>query len=178
MKKYKMQYFLRILLTAVLLGVAGGFTLSAKAYATEVFDVLLIAMGIGSVLLALPILALSVGALFRKQRRVWITVTAALVQIVTGVLFMLLDRNTLAVNWLLVGCCVVALPATYICMASDRRRQIGMELPRVLLGSFMLYIAFARNERMMCGMFGLALIVIAVLYLVVNMIRMKKRFNI
>lgn len=176
MTKYKVQYFLRILVSAVVLGALGGCALFAKAYATEVFDVLLIAMGAGCVLLALPILVLSVGALFRKQRRAWITLGAALVQIATGILFMLFDRSSSVVSWFMLGCYTTALPAVYIVMASDRRRQLGIELTKVLLGAFMFCITFAQNERAMCAIFGIVLIVIAVLYLVTNLFRMKKRF--
>ena len=87
MKRVKIYYVLRLLLSALFGVVLGMAILWADSYAVEVFDILFIALGVIAVLFNLPSFVLSVRAITKKKKWEWINLVIALVCMGFGVSF-------------------------------------------------------------------------------------------
>ena len=171
MKRIKIYYVLRLLLSG-LFGVAVGIgILWADAYAVEVFDVLLIAYGVMAVLFNLPTLVLSLRAIAGKAKWEWINLTLALVSIGFGACFALISRSSPTLPFVLLAY-IVIVPIARTVLVSERAKQIKLELPKVLFGLFLLAVSATKTEDAMFLVLGIAVIVISALYLAKGFLEM------
>ncbi len=165
MKRVKIYYVLRLLLSG-LFGVAvGAGILWADAYAVEVFDVLLIALGVITVLFNLPALVLSLRAIAGKEKWEWINLVLALVAIGFGACFALISRTSPAIPFILLSY-IIIVPIARIVLVAEHLKQLRLELPKVLFGLFLLAVTATESEDTMFLVLGIAVIAISVLYLV------------
>ena len=165
MKRIKIYYVLRLLISA-LFGVAFGLgVLWADAYAVEVFDVLLIALGVISVLFNLPSLALSLRAVVSKKKWEWINLGMALISVAFGTTFLLITRNSPVLPYVMLAY-VIVVPLARIALISERAKQFRLELPKILFGLFLLAVTATKTEDTMFGVLGIASIAISALYLI------------
>jgi uncharacterized membrane protein HdeD (DUF308 family) len=93
MKEWRRYFLMRVIITAAFGIGLGVLLLVFRSYATEAFDVLLIAMGLVTAVFNLPRLVQSL--LRIRKRGEWINLVLALVSIVFGVLLMLIRRDVL-----------------------------------------------------------------------------------
>ena len=85
MKRIKIYYVLRTVFSALACVALGAFVLWADAYSVEVFDVLLIALGLLSVAFELPVLVLSLRAALKRKGWEWLSVALSAIFIGFGV---------------------------------------------------------------------------------------------
>jgi hypothetical protein len=171
MVSFKKYYLIRILLTALVTGAIGAAFLIAEPYADEIFDILLIAMGLLTVVMNLPAFVFS---LFHvKPRGEWISLLISAVAIIFGVTVTLVQRDVLL---LLLGIYSIVFPAVRILLVAERKRQLKRELPNILFGLFMVFVSLAEIESLIFTVCGFAVIGMAVLYLLWGLITMKFRF--
>ena len=170
--KLKFYYILRVLLSAAALAGIGGLMLLADAYASEVFDVLLIAMGIFGVIGNLPTLLLSLQAVTGRTLWKWISLSLSLVGMLLGVALILLQRDSAVMPVLLVLYSVV-LPICKIVLVEKKRKQFSLELPKIFFGLLVLIVTLTRSEDRVFYLMGVACIGIAVLYLLWRLITMR-----
>ena len=175
MIKPKIYYLLRVLLvTAAGVG-AGLFVLFwASAYATEIFDVLLIAIGVLGLVGNLPNLVLSVKGLKKKWE--WINLLVSLAGACLGVSFLFIRRNTAALPVLL-ALYVVILPIVRILLVEERKKQLRRELPKIFFGTFLLIVSLCKAEDTAFFAFGIALIAVSGLYLLLKLLTMRAYFK-
>ena len=147
----------------------------ADAYAQEVFDVLLIAMGIFGVIGNLPALLVSLQAMVSRALWKWISFSLALAGMLLGVALILLQRDSAIMPLLLVFYSVV-LPACKIFLVNEKRKQFSLELPKIFLGAFVLFVTLTESEDTMFLVMGTACISIAGIYLLVRLIGMRRYF--
>ena len=164
MRRLKLYYTLRVLLSAAALAGLGCLMLVMDAYAREVFDVLLIAMGIFGVIGNLPTLLLSLQAVTGRALWKWISLSMSLVGMLLGVALILLQRDSAVMPVLLVLYSVV-LPVCKIALVERKRKQFSLELPKVFCGLLVLIVTLTRSEDRVFYLMGVACVGIAVLYL-------------
>ena len=135
MNKYKIYYFLRLAVSA-LFGVFFGLVLLwLSPYAREVFDILVIAMGLLTAVLNLPSLLVAMKGIAKKGE--WVNLLMALSSIVLGMLLMLLQTEFLL---LLLGVYSVLLPLVRILLVENHAQRLKREVPRFLVGLVMVTI--------------------------------------
>ena len=135
MNKYKIYYFLR-LSVSTLFGVGIGLSLLFLApYARELFDILVIAMGLLTTVLNLP--AFLAALKNARKRGEWLNVLMTFSSIVLGLLLMLLQTEFLL---LLLGIYSVVLPLFRIILVEDHFARLRREIPRFLVGAVMVTI--------------------------------------
>ena len=172
MRRLKLYYVLRVLLSAVALAGVGGLMLLTDGYAREVFDVLLIAMGIIGVIGNLPAFLLSLQAVVGRALWKWISLSMALVGMLLGVALILLQRDSAIMPVLLVLYSVV-LPACKIALVEEKRKQLSLELPKVFFGLLVLIVTLTRSEDTVFYLLGVGCVGIAVLYLLWRLLTMR-----
>ncbi len=171
MVSFKKYYLIRILLTALVTGAIGAAFLIAEPYADEIFDILLIAMGLLTVVMNLPAFVFS---LFHVKRRgEWISLLISAVAIIFGVTVTLVQRDVLL---LVLGIYCIVFPAVRMFLVAERLKQLKRELPNILFGLFMVFVSLAEIESLIFTVCGFAVIGMAVLYLLWGLITMKFRF--
>ena len=176
MKRVKIYYVLRLLLSA-LFGVAVGLgILWADAYAIEVFDVLLIALGVLIAIFNVPALLLSLRAVAGKKNWEWINLVLALVSIGFGTSFALISRTSPVLPFVLIAY-VVILPVARTVLVIDRMKQLRLEIPKVIFVLFLLAVTLTQTEDMMFFVLGIAVIVISGLYLLKGLLEMPFLFR-
>ena len=176
MKRVKIYYVLRLLLSG-LFGVAVGFgILWADAYAVEVFDVLLIALGVLIALFNVPALLLSVRAIAGKKRWEWINLVLALVSIGFGASFALISRTSPVLPYVLIAY-VAILPLARTILVIDRLKQLRLEIPKVVFVLFLLMVTLTQTEDVMFLVLGITVIVISGLYLLKGFLQMPFLFR-
>ncbi len=164
MKRVKIYYVLRLLISG-LFGVALGVgILWADAYAVEVFDVLLIAFGVIIALFNLPALLLSLRAVVGKEKWEWINLLLSLVSIGFGACFALISRTSPVLPFVLLAY-VFIVPIARVALVAEHLDQLRKEIPKVLLGLFLLAVSTTGSEDTMFLVLGIAVIVISALYL-------------
>ncbi|MBO7341420.1 MAG: hypothetical protein J6U87_01940 [Clostridia bacterium] len=173
MKRIKIYYVLRAVFSALACAALGAFVLWADAYATEVFDVLLVAMGVLAVAFNLPVLFLSLRAVMQKKSWEWINLVLSAVSICFGVCFALIPRTSPAIATLLI-CYIVLIPLFHIILAVEKGKQIHAELPKILFGGLLLVVSETKSEDTMFMLLGGGLILAAALYLTAKLCRMSK----
>lgn len=172
MKKRSVYLVLRTVLTSLLLAALGVLAIFARAYARELFDVLLIAFGIGAVLLALPTLVRAIRSLRTQLRDALLFLIASVLQIAAGVPLLFAPRDSV-LSFVLLSALALVIPVLRIVAATRRFRQLRIELPQILLASFLFAVSQAETEGMLCLGFGIALVVIAVGNLVIGLARRR-----
>ena len=176
MKRVKIYYVLRLLISA-LFGIAVGVgILWADAYAIEVFDVLLIAYGLIAVLFNLPSFLISLRAVAGKEKWEWINLASAFVSICFGFSFMLVPRAAAALPFVL-GAYVIVVPLVRIVLVAEHAKQFRLELPKVLFGLFLLIVTVTESEDTLFFALGITSIVISVLYLLKRFLDYPKKFR-
>ena len=173
MKEWKRYYLIRILLTTLFLVGIGCLFLAFRRYAVDIFDILLIAMGLMTVVINLPRFLYSL--LHVRYRGEWINLLLASASIVFGVLLMLLRRDGLL---LVLGIFSVVLPAFRIALVEHRATQFKREMPPMLFGFFMIFVSLAEVEETVFTVLGISALGVALLYLVVGLLVMHWRFSI
>lgn len=172
MKEWKRYYLIRIALTTLFSLGMGCLFLACRRYAVDIFDILLIAMGLMTAVINLPRFLYS---LFHvRYRGEWINLLLSVASIVFGVLLMLLRRDGLL---LILGIFSVVLPALRIALVEHRAAQFKKELPPMLFGFFMIFVSLAEMEETVFTVLGFAALVFAVLYLAVGLLVMHWRFS-
>ena len=173
MKRIKIYYVLRAVLSA-LVGVGLGlFVLWADAYSVEVFDLLLVAMGVLAVAFNFPAFVLSLRALLKKKKWEWLNLLAAVASIGFGVCFALIPRTLPVLPWLLLSY-IVLVPLCRVPVASGRLKRLRSELPKILFGGLLLAVTLTKREDVMFLLLGGALIAVSVLYLAFMLWQMPK----
>lgn len=171
MKRIKIYYVLRLVISALFGAAVGIGILWADSYAVEVFDVLLIALGVIVVAFNLPSFFLSLGAVIAKKKWEWISLLMSLVSIGFGACFMLILRTSPVLpTVLLTYVCVV--PLARIILVAERLKQFWLELPKILFGLFLLVVTSTKTEDTMFLVLGIGVIVISALYLVKGILTM------
>lgn len=174
MKRIKIYYVLRLLLSGGFGAAVGAGILWADAYAVEVFDVLLIALGVITALFNLPTLVLSLRAVLGKEKWEWINLVLALISIGFGAGFALISRTAPALPFILLAY-IIVVPIARIVLVSEHVKQFRLELPKVLFGLFLLAVTVTKSEEMMFFVLGVAVIVISGLYLLKGFLEMPKK---
>lgn len=173
MKRVKVYYVLRALLSALAGATLGGFVLWADAYSVEVFDVLLIAVGVLAVAFNLPVLALSLPAILKKKKWEWLNLAVSVVSIGFGVCFALVSRTQPVLPVLLL-IYILLLPLLRIFLVSQRRKQLHLELPKIVFGSLLLVVTLTKSEDTMFFLLGGGLIAASAVYLIFKLWQMPK----
>ncbi len=176
MRKLKVYYVLKVALSALMMAALGAFALFAGSYAVDAFDILLIAMGLLSMLSNIPPFVLSLGAMRKKAKWEWINLILSLLGILLGVALILVPRSAAVLPVLLILYAVV-LPAVRIFLVAERRAQLVRELPKSVLGIFVLAVSLLEAESAMFFVFGIAMIAIAALYLAIKLLTMRAYFR-
>ena len=175
MIKPKIYYLLRVLLvTAAGVGAGLFVLLWASAYAVEIFDILLIAIGVLGVVSNLPNFVLSLRGLKKKWE--WINLIVSLAGIGLGVSFLFIRRNSAALPVLLV-LYVVVLPIVRILLVEERKKQFRRELPKIFFGVFLLIVSLCKAEDTVFFAFGITLIAVSGLYLLLKLLTMRAYFK-
>jgi hypothetical protein len=173
MKRIKIYYVLRAVFSALAGAAAGVLVLWADAYSVEVFDVLLVAMGLLAVTFNLPALALSLRAALKKKRWEWWNVLLSAVSVGFGICFALIRRTDPILPALLLSY-IVLLPIFRIALASEKGRQLRLELSKIAFGALLLAVTVTKREDTMFLLLGGGLIAISALYLLYALWRMPK----
>ena len=127
MKEFKKYYLIRISITAVFWLAVGVARLLVRPYAGEIFDVLLIAMGLLMVAMNLPPLGYSLVRI--KLRGEWINALISAAAVAFGVVLTLVRRSDVLFY---LGVFSVVFPLLRVVLVSDRKKRIKKELPTVL----------------------------------------------
>ena len=171
MAAFKKYYIIRVVLTAVFGFAVGALFLLAEPYADEIFDVLLIAMGLLTIVMNLPALLLSLLHVRRKGE--WISLLTSAVAVAFGVVVTLIQRDVLL---LVLGVYSVVFPAVRIFLVAERKKQFKRELPNMLFGLFMVFVSLAEIEELIFRVCGIAVLSGTGLYLLWSLLTMKLRF--
>ena len=135
MKQYKVYYFLRLGVSALFGAFLGLVLLWLSPYAREVFDILVIAMGLLTAVLNLPSLLVAMKGIGKRGE--WVNLLMALSSIVLGMLLMLLQTEFLL---LLLGVYSLLLPLIRILLVENHAQRLKREIPRFLVGLVMVTI--------------------------------------
>ena len=175
MKVYKKYYFMRLAL-CVLMGILIGIGfLVGKDYADEVFQILLIAVGLVTVVLNLPPFFFSLLHMRERGAAKWINLSLSAVAILLGVLLMM-PWNLL---WLLllVGVFSVVMPVVRIILVAGRRGSVKREIPKLLFGIFIIFVFVTEGAKTLIFDVGaIAAFVLTGLFLVYQLATLKLRF--
>ena len=172
MKEFKRYYLMRIGTTTVFVGLIGLLFLLGEPYAVEVFDILLIAMGLMTAVMNLPTLLYSL--LHIRKQGEWISLAVSAVAVLFGVLLMLVRRDVIL---LLLGVVSVALPVVRICLVTEHKKRFKRELPMILFGLFMVAVSLMQAEELVFFVCSMTAFAIAALYLLWGLLTLKPRLD-
>lgn len=171
MKKFK-RYYLARLIATVLFGTGFGILLYLLSpYADEIFDILVIAMGLLTAVFNLP--AVFIALLRIGKRGEWINFSVSALSFLLGVALMLLQTDFLL---LLLGVYSVALPLVRIFLVEDRRQRCKRELPRFLTGLVMMVIFLTESEEWVLRVGAAVAVGVSLIYLIYGLILMHFAF--
>lgn len=170
MKKFKRYYLMRVGSTTLFCALLGLLFLLGEPYAVEIFDILLIAMGLLTAVMNLPAFFYSLFHI--KRRGEWISLTVSAVAVVFGVLLMLIRRDVIL---LLLGVVSVVLPIVRICLVNERKKRFKREIPVILFGLFMVFVSLAQVEELVFFICSMTSFGIGALYLLWGLITLKPR---
>ncbi len=172
MKKIKLYYTLRVLITTIF-GIAIGAALYLLSpYATEIFDILVIAMGLLTAVMNLPALLLALR--YIKRRGEWINLLLSICSILLGMALMLLQTDFLL---LLLGIYSIALPLLRILLVEEHFTRFKREVPRFLTGLVMVIIFLTESEGYILQFGALVAIALSLVYLLHGLILMRFLFR-
>jgi hypothetical protein len=170
MKEFKKYYLMRVAVTTLFGALLGGLFLLAEPYAVEIFDILLIAMGLMTAVMNLPAFLFS---LFHVRRRgEWISLVVSLVAIVFGVLLTLVRRDVIL---LLLGVFSVVFPVLRICLVAERKKRLVREIPLIAFGLLMVLISVLQVEELVFFVCAMIAFGITALYLLWSLLTLKPR---
>jgi hypothetical protein len=170
MKEFKKYYLMRVAVTTLFGALVGGLFLLAEPYAVEIFDILLIAMGLMTAIMNLPAFLFS---LFHVKRRgAWISLVVSLVAIVFGVLLTLVRRDVIL---LLLGVFSVVFPILRICLVAERKKRLVREIPLIAFGLLMVLISVLQVEELVFFVCAMIAFGITALYLLWSLLTLKPR---
>lgn len=172
MNQFKLYFIKRTVARALLGALLGAVLLLARPYADDVLGVAVVFMGIVTVILSLPGVLLGIQSL--KQRREWVSLAVATVSIAVGFMLMLAQYSALTLALVIWS---VLLPAARVWLVDNRTVQAKRELPRVLLGLFVLLVYLTGKERLVLGIGGWCTVACAVLYLAAGLVVAHTRFS-
>ena len=172
-KAYKKYYLLRIGMTALFGAFLGGMLLLARSYAVEIFDILLIAVGLMTAVMNLPSCLYSLFHI--KHRGEWINFLVSLAAVVFGVLLMLIHRDTIL---LLLGIFSVVFPIIRVILVEEHKKRFKRELPMIFFGIFMVFVSLTDVEELVFLIGGIVSLAMTALYLIVSLITLRIRLSI
>ena len=165
MNRYKKYYIMRLIFS-VLFGVGIGVLLILLApYAREVFDILVIAMGLLTAVLNLPALLFALKRI--RGRGEWLNLLMTLFSVLLGVALMLLQTEFLL---LLLGIYSVVLPLLRIVLVENHMMRAKREIPRFLVGLIMVIIFVLDAETYVLWFGALLAFAISLIYLIYGLI--------
>ena len=165
MNRFKKYYIMHLILST-LFGVGIGVLLILLApYAREVFDILVIAMGLLTAVLNLPALLFALKRL--SKRGEWLNLLMTLFSILLGVALMLLQTDFLL---LLLGIYSVVLPLLRIILVENHMMRAKREIPRFLAGLIMVVIFLLDAETHVLWLGALLSFAISLIYLIYGLI--------
>ena len=171
-----LYYVMRTVILALFGAICGSVILWADAYAVEIFDILLIAMGIIAVISNLPMFALSLRAVIGKTRWEWINLVLSLLGIGLGLCFAFLQRGARILPFLLLLYAVV-LPVIRVFLVERRGMQLRREMPKFFFGVFMLIVSLCEAEDVLFTVLGFIFIGVSALYLLFRLVTMSTYFE-
>lgn len=172
MNPIKRYFLIRLILTTLFGVVFGLFFFLMAPYATELFDVLVIAMGLLTAFLNLPGVVLALCRI--RIRGEWINLVLSLGAVALGVALMLLQRSLLMV---LLGIYSVVFPVVRILLVSDRRRRFRRELPTMIAGVTMIVIFLTETERLAVRIVAYACFAMTLIYLISGLLIFRTQFG-
>ncbi|MBO5355808.1 MAG: hypothetical protein J6B09_07060 [Clostridia bacterium] len=172
MNAYKKYYLMRIGMTTLFGALLGVLFLIARPYAVEVFDVLLIAMGLMTVVLNLPSCLYSLFHL--KRRGEWIHLLISAAAIAFGVLLMLIRRDDVL---MVLGIFSITLPIVRALLVTEHKKRLKRELPLIFFGVLMVVISLMQVEETVFFICGIAALAISALYLLISLIALRIRLS-
>ena len=164
---------MRIGMTTLFGALLGAAFLIAMPYAVEVFDVLLIAMGLMTVALNLPSCLYSLFHI--KCRGEWIHLLISAAAIVFGVLLMLIRRDNVL---LVLGVFSITLPIVRALLVNEHKKRLKREIPLILFGALMVVVSLMQVEETVFFICGIASLAISALYLLINLIILRIRLSV
>ena len=170
MKEYKRYYLIRIIATTLFGVLLGVLFLVGEPYAVEIFDVLLIAMGLMTAVMNLPTFLFSLCHV--KKKGEWISLAVSAVAIVFGVLLMLVRRDVIL---LLLGVFSVAFPILRVCLVAEHKKRLKREVPMMLFGLFMVMVSLLQVEELVFFVCGMVAFGASALYLLWGLLTLKPR---
>ncbi|MBQ8356377.1 MAG: hypothetical protein IJX39_01055 [Clostridia bacterium] len=173
MNAYKKYYLMRIGMTT-LFGVAlGVLFLLAEPYAVEIFDILLIAVGLMTAVMNLPSCLYSLFHI--RKRGEWISFVVSVAAVVFGVLLMLIRRDVIL---MVLGIFSVVFPIVRVVLVEEHKKRFKRELPMIFFGLFMVFVSLAQVEETVFFICGIAALIISALYLIVSLITLRIRLSV
>lgn len=168
MKEFKKYYLIRISITVAFWLAIGAALLLVRPYAVEIFDVLLIAMGLLMLVMNLPLFFYSL--LHLKMKGEWINALISAVAAAFGVVLMLARRDDVLFY---LGLFSILFPLIRVVLVSDRKNRVKKELPTVVLGAFTVLISVLQVEEKVFFVCGIAIMALSLLYFLFSLIRLK-----
>lgn len=173
MNAYKKYYLMRIGMTTLFGAALGALFLIVRPYAVEVFDVLLIAMGLMTVVMNLPSCLYS---LFHvKCRGEWINLLISAVAIAFGVLLTLFRRDNVL---MVLGIFSIVFPIVRTLLVSEHKKRLKRELPLIFFGLMMVGVSLMQVEETVFFICGIASFAISALYLLISLITLRIRLSV
>lgn len=171
MKALKIYYFLKVLVST-LFGVGVGLLLLALApYAAELFDIMVIAIGLLTMILNLPALLLALKHI--RERGEWLNLLVAFLSIALGVALMLLKSDFLLV---LIALYAVVLPLVRVILVEQHAKQLRREMLPFLTGVTVLVVFLAEAETLILRYGAIAAFVITGIYFLHGLLALRFRF--
>ncbi|MBE6702598.1 MAG: hypothetical protein E7585_04200 [Ruminococcaceae bacterium] len=168
---YKKYYLIRLTLSFLIGILLGVLFLIGKEYAAEVFDVLLIAVGLMTA--ALNFFSFCYSLVRIKRRGEWISLSMSLVAILLGVLLMLLRGDIIL---LVLGIFTILLPAVRVMLVEERKQCLKRELPKAVFGIFMIVVFLIEAEEIVFLIAAIVTFAVALFYFSWGLATMKLRF--
>lgn len=170
MKAYKTYYLMRVGATTLFGVLLGVLFLLGEPYAVEVFDILLIAMGLMTVVMNAPAFIFSLFHI--KRRGEWISLLISAVAIAFGVLLALIRRDVIL---LVLGIFSVVLPVVRVLLVTERKKRLKREIPMILFGLFMVFVSVTQLEELVFFICSMAAFGFADVYLIWGLITLRFR---
>lgn len=172
MKKIKLYYVLRLLITTLFgIGVGAAFYLLSP-YATEIFDILVIAMGLLTAVMNLPAVFFALRHINRRGE--WINLLMSVFSVLLGVALMLLQTDFLL---LLLGIYSIVLPLIRILLVENHFLRLKREIPRFLTGLIMVIIFLTESEGYILQFGALIAVALSLIYLLHGLVLMRFLFG-
>ena len=161
---------MRVAVTTLFGALVGGLFLLGEPYAVEIFDVLLIAIGLMTAVMNLPAFFFSL--LHLKRKGEWISLTVSLIAIVFGVLLTLVRRDVIL---LVLGVFSVAFPILRVCLVAEHKKRLIREIPMMLFGILMVMVSVLQVEELVFFICAMIAFGISALYLLWSLLTLKPR---